>query len=111
MEHCLQANYCMYKMICHSLREQANGVEVSYHATSVKLMEVHLTAFVSSNLSVEHCLQANYCMYKMICHILREQANGVEVSYHATSVKLMEVHLVGEFLPSMYFTFLVGWWS
>jgi hypothetical protein len=32
-------------------------------------------------------------MYKMICHILREQADGVEVSYHTALVKLMEVHL------------------
>ncbi len=54
---------------------------------------LHLTPFVNSNLFVEHCLLANYCMYKTICHILREQANGVEVSYHAASVKLMQVHL------------------
>jgi hypothetical protein len=32
-----------------------------------------LTPFVNSNLSMEHCLQANYCMYETICHILREQ--------------------------------------
>ena len=53
----------------------------------------HLTPFVNSNLFVEHCLLANYCVYETICHILREQANGVEVSYHAASVKLMQVHL------------------
>jgi hypothetical protein len=53
----------------------------------------HLTPFVNSNLFLEHCLLPNYCMYKTICHILREQAHGVEVSYHAASVKLMQVHL------------------
>jgi hypothetical protein len=52
-----------------------------------------LTPYVNSNLSVEHCLQANYQVEETICHILREQANGVEVSYHVASVKPMEVHL------------------
>jgi hypothetical protein len=31
-----------------------------------------LTPFVNSNLLVEHCLLANYCVYETICHILRE---------------------------------------
>jgi hypothetical protein len=52
-----------------------------------------LTPFVNSNLFVKHCLQANYGMYKTLCHILSEQANGVEVTYHAASLKLMQVHL------------------
>jgi hypothetical protein len=52
-----------------------------------------LTPFVNLNLFVEHCLQANYSMYKTICHILREQANGVEATSHAASLKLIWVHL------------------
>jgi hypothetical protein len=66
-----------------------------------------LTPFVNSNLFMEHCLQANYGMYKMICHILREQANGVEVSYHATSVKLMQVHLWRE-ISTQHVLYLLG---
>jgi hypothetical protein len=53
-----------------------------------------LTPFVNSHLFVEHCLQANYGVYETICHTLRKQANGVEVTYqHAPSVKLMQVPL------------------
>jgi hypothetical protein len=69
-----------------------------------------LTPFVNSNLFVEqHCLLANYCMYETICHILREQANGVEVSYHAASVKLMQVHLWRGISASQACT-LLTWW-
>jgi hypothetical protein len=71
----------------------------------------HLTPFVNSNLFVDHCLQANYCVYETICHILGGQADGVEVSYHAVSVKLIRSIFGGEFLPSIYFTYLVGWQS
>jgi hypothetical protein len=52
-----------------------------------------LTPFVNLNLFIEHCLQANYSVYEMICHILREQADGVEATNHAASLKLTQVHL------------------
>jgi hypothetical protein len=46
-------------------------------------------------------------MYETICHILREQANGVEVSYHAASVKLMQVHLWRE-ISAQHVLYLLG---
>jgi hypothetical protein len=32
-------------------------------------------------------------MYETVCHILRKQADGVDVTYHTASVKLMQVYL------------------
>jgi hypothetical protein len=68
----------------------------------------HLSPFINSNLLVRHCLQANYAVYETICHILGEELDGVEVTYHAASEKLQQQVYLWKGISAQHVLYLLG---